>query len=289
MNSFVIVQYSKSDLLPIIQLLKENNLPSSDIEAGKQVFFVAEYNDTIIGCIGIEEYNSFGLIRSLAVTKSKKNLGLGKKLHTRAIENCIVKGLKKTYLLTSTADNYFELLGWKQIKRADVPSIIQSSKEFSSICPSTAICMELSLFPYIAGKLFSEGFNCAQSTFYPFAVRSGILPEAALKLTTGFGSGMVYRGETCGAVTGVMMAIGLIYGRSEANDYDSKDKTYMLIKEMYKRFCNKHGSIVCKELLKLENNSPESWDRANSEGLFETHCPLFVKDAVIITEELLKK
>ena len=83
---------------------------------------------------------------------------------------------------------------------------------------------------------FSEGFNCAQACFYPIAVKSGMEPEHALKLTTGFGAGMVFRGEMCGAITGSMMAIGLVHGRSQADDNDSKDKTYMLIKELPKLF-----------------------------------------------------
>jgi C_GCAxxG_C_C family probable redox protein len=139
----------------------------------------------------------------------------------------------------------------------------------------------------IAQNKFSEGFNCAQASFYPFAIKSGMDPEQALKLTTGFGAGMVFRGEMCGAITGSMMAIGLVHGRSQADDYDSKDKTYMLIKEMHKQFTEKHGSIICKDLLKLENNESESWEKAKD--LFKTHCPVFVRDAVSITEEIVNK
>jgi len=139
----------------------------------------------------------------------------------------------------------------------------------------------------IAQNKFSEGFNCAQASFYPFAVKSGMDPEQVLKLTTGFGAGMVYRGDMCGAITGSMMAIGLIHGRSKADDYDSKDKTYMLIKELHKRFSEKHGSIICKDLLKLENSGYDCWEKAKE--LFKTHCPMYVKDAVAITEEIINK
>jgi C_GCAxxG_C_C family probable redox protein len=137
----------------------------------------------------------------------------------------------------------------------------------------------------IAEKIFAEGFNCAQASFYPFAVMNGIEPELALKLTTGFGAGMVYRGETCGAITGSMMAIGLFKGRSQSSDHDSKDYTYLLINELYKRFKVKHGTIICKELLNIDCNLKDNWD--NAEMLFSTKCPYFVKDAVLITEELL--
>lgn len=132
---------------------------------------------------------------------------------------------------------------------------------------------------------FSEGFNCAQSCFYPFAIRAGMKHEHALKLTTAFGTGMVFRGEMCGAITGCMMAIGLLHGKSESNDNDAKDKTYMLIQELHKQFIQKHGSIMCKDLLGLANTNNESWE--NAQELFETHCPRYVHDAAEITEALI--
>lgn len=137
----------------------------------------------------------------------------------------------------------------------------------------------------IAKHKFNEGFNCAQACFYPFAIQAGIEPEHALKLTTGFGAGMVFRGEMCGAITGSMMAISLLHGRSKHDDYDSKDKTYILIKELHKQFFQLHGSIHCKDLLRLDNVEPESWEKAKD--LFKTHCPLYVEDAARITDTIL--
>jgi C_GCAxxG_C_C family probable redox protein len=285
----VIKKYSESDLIPIIELLKENNLPWDDLEPGKQVFFVAEANTTIVGCAAVEPYKNNGLFRSLSVTESYKNSGLGLKLLNQVIEYCVTNNFKKLYLLTTTADKYFEKHNWKLIERDVVPESIVKSKEFASICPSTAICMELSLTPYFSEQIFGDGFNCAQSVFVPFAMKAGIDKENAFKLATGFGAGMVYRGETCGAITGAMMAIGLSKGRSAANDYDSKNKTYMLINELYKKFKEKHGSIICKELLQLNGTGQESWAKASNEGKFDIQCPMYVKDAARIAEELILK
>jgi C_GCAxxG_C_C family probable redox protein len=281
--------YAEPSLGEIILLLQQNNLPINDIEPGKQHFIVSRIEDEIVGCIGIEGYGELGLIRSLSVKQSYQNKGVGKELYSKALQYCLEKGFNKIYLLTTTAAKYFEAKGWKRIDRAAVPKIMHTSKEFSEICPTTAICMELSIIPHMAGKIFADGFNCAQAVFYPFAIQAGFLPEHALKLATGFGAGMVYQGETCGAITGAMMAIGIKNGRSLADDYDSKDKTYMLINEMYKRFINIHGSILCKELLKLENSQPDSWANANNKGLFKSHCPIFVKDAASIVDDLLQK
>lgn len=288
MHSIIIEQFVEDNLSPIIHLLSENNLPTSDLEFGKQVFFIAREESKIVGCIGIEKYEKNGLLRSLAVSESIKKKGIGRKLHNQLVEFAITKGLEKLYLLTTTANKYFEKIGWLKIERSLVPDSVLNSSEFSSICPSTAICKELSLIPYFAEQIFDDGFNCAQSVLLPFALKAGISKENALKLTTGFGAGMVYRGETCGAITGAMMAIGLAKGRSKVDEQVLKENTYRLTNKLYNEFKRKHGTIICKELLKLENTNPVSWDKANEKGLFDIQCPLYVKDAAFITAELLK-
>lgn len=134
---------------------------------------------------------------------------------------------------------------------------------------------------------FAEGFNCAQATFFPHAIETGIDPTTALKLTTGFGAGMIYRGEMCGAITGSMMAIGLKTGRFVASDIAARDITYKLIEELHKQFIQKHGSIQCKELLQLSGTNTDAWKKAQE--LFKTKCPVYVKDAALITEKILKE
>ena len=141
----------------------------------------------------------------------------------------------------------------------------------------------------IASQKFEEGFNCAQSSFYPFAKNEGLTEEQALKLTTAFGAGMIYRGEMCGAVTGAMMALGLKYGRSKVDDTDAKELTYSLVKELHTRFEKKFGTVLCRELLGLADTSPLSWEIANSRNLFVKNCPFYVAEAVKITNELIKK
>lgn len=287
MQDVIISEASANDFTAIVNLLKENNLPVNDIAQGKQIFFKALQNDTLVGCIGLEIYEKAGLLRSLAISDLHKNSGIGKKLYNVLLNHSLEQNLLQLILLTTTAKEYFKKFDWVETERSKVPATIQTSSEFAALCPSTATCMQLSLIPIHAEMMFADGLNCAQSAFYPFAIKQGVNPEHALKLATGFGAGMVYRGETCGAITGSMMSIGLTIGRFDANDYDSKDKTYMLINELYKIFKEKHGSILCKELLKLEGEAPECWQNAGKKGLFDTHCPKYVKDAAEITEKLL--
>jgi C_GCAxxG_C_C family probable redox protein len=94
-------------------------------------------------------------------------------------------------------------------------------------------------------------------------------------------------GETCGAVTGAFMVIGLKYGKAKAEDEGARDRTYELVREFVKRFQSRHGSIRCKELLGYDLSNPQEGEAAKKKGLFDTLCPKFVRDAAEILEEIL--
>jgi len=98
---------------------------------------------------------------------------------------------------------------------------------------------------------------------------------------------MARLGETCGVVTGALMAIGLKYGMTQANDQGARDKTYKLAQEFANRFKTRHNSLVCRELLGYDLSKPEGRKAAYDKGLFTTLCPQFVRDAVEIVEQLL--
>jgi C_GCAxxG_C_C family probable redox protein len=134
---------------------------------------------------------------------------------------------------------------------------------------------------------FEKGFVCSQAIFATYAESLGLKPEIALPIADAFGLGMGGMAETCGAVTGAFMVIGLKYGRVHAEDSEAKEKTRRIIKEFVKRFDERHGSIICKTLLDADVSTDEGIEAANEKGLFETHCPIFVRDAAEILENLL--
>lgn len=293
MNTFKISEINKDRISDIKELLSSNKLPYSDIENDK-IYFIGAFNPegNMVGTAGLEMNGTEGLLRSLAVNKSYHLKGIGKMLHDAIISHALVLGVKNLYLLTTTAAKYFEKNGWKIIDRSSVPDQTRNTTEFTSICPTTAVCMAYKLSmdkPDEAEKIFKKGFNCAQAVFLPFARDFNIEPGLALKLSTGFGAGMVYRGETCGAVTGAMMAIGLAFGRRIASDAASRDRTYALINRFYDEFKEINGSIICKELLKVDLSTEEGKIQAGKAGLFNTVCPKLVKDAAKITEKLIAK
>ena len=134
---------------------------------------------------------------------------------------------------------------------------------------------------------FKKGFNCSQSVFSTYAEPFGVDRETALKVAAGFGGGMGRMSETCGVVSGAFMAIGLKYGAIKAEDKESKEKTYERVREFAKRFTERNGSIVCKELLDCDISTHEGHERAKDQELFSTRCPQFVRSAAEILEEML--
>ena len=102
------------------------------------------------------------------------------------------------------------------------------------------------------GKLAKDIFahpntNCSQATLCAFCKEAKITEEMGMKIATGFGGG-IRDEEVCGAVTGAVMALGLIMGQKDDEDIDAKQKASDLTVEFNRRFKEKHGSLVCRDL-----------------------------------------
>lgn len=138
-----------------------------------------------------------------------------------------------------------------------------------------------------AASLFREGFCCSQAVFTTFAVGMGMERDTALKISQTFCGGMGHMGETCGAVTGAFMVIGLKYGRTRVDDDESKLRTYALVKEFADKFTARNGTIICRELLGCDIGTQEGYQAAKERQLFSTVCPGFVRDAAEILEMIL--
>jgi C_GCAxxG_C_C family probable redox protein len=128
----------------------------------------------------------------------------------------------------------------------------------------------------------TEGFNCSQAVFSTYA--QGIDQETALKIASGFGGGMGRMGETCGAVTGAMMVLGLRFGADQP-DREAKERVYARIREFADRFQARNGSTFCRDLLGCDISTPDGYEQAKI--LFPTVCPKYVRDACEILEEML--
>ncbi len=138
-----------------------------------------------------------------------------------------------------------------------------------------------------AVECFNKGFSCSQAVLSAYCEQFGLGKEQALRVAGAFGAGMGRMCETCGAVTGAFMVIGLKYGKVKPEDEPSKEKAYALVKEFAKDFKARNGSIVCRELLGCDMGTPEGMRFAKAHRLTSTKCPKYVKDAAEIVERLL--
>jgi C_GCAxxG_C_C family probable redox protein len=137
-----------------------------------------------------------------------------------------------------------------------------------------------------AVERFKNGFNCSQAVFGSYSEEFGLDCERAFRVATGFGGGM-RMGETCGAVTGAFMVLGLKYGNATAENQQAKEKTYEKIIEFTNRFKARNGSVLCRELLGCDINTQDGREKARDLGLFSTVCPEMVKNAAEILGEML--
>ncbi|WP_340111788.1 C-GCAxxG-C-C family protein [Maribellus mangrovi] len=132
---------------------------------------------------------------------------------------------------------------------------------------------------------FPAQYNCAQTVVSLHAEELGIDKKTALRIASGFGGGMACA-ETCGAVTGSYMVIGLKYGHDTA-DPEAKAATKQKIQLFNEKFKAAHQSLICKELTGYDISTPEGHAGATAEDVFHKKCPAFVKTACdIFADEL---
>ena len=112
-----------------------------------------------------------------------------------------------------------------------------------------------------AVELFVGGYNCAQSVVVAFCDVTGLDVDFAAKFSSSFGGGMGRMREVCGAVSGMLMVAGLLYGYDTPGDDVSKKRHYQLVQSLAAGFREKYGSIVCREILKNPPSDPSPTPR----------------------------
>jgi len=136
-----------------------------------------------------------------------------------------------------------------------------------------------------AVESFRDGINCTQAILSAWGSRYGLDRDTAMKLGGAFGSGM-NMGETCGAVTGALMIIGLRHARVSKTGFFSRDRTERATRDFIERFKARNGTVCCKELLGCDLGTPQGRAAARRERSFKDRCPQFVRDATEILDEM---
>lgn len=129
------------DEAEIRRLLRSCGLPEDDIGPHVRNFLVARLGNEIVGTAGLEFYDEVVLLRSLAVAESQRRKGLGNTLTVEILRYAEHLEASEVYLLTMTAVPFFTKHGFAQLAREEAPASVRNSREFTWLCPSTAILM----------------------------------------------------------------------------------------------------------------------------------------------------
>jgi amino-acid N-acetyltransferase len=128
--------------LSVVALLEAEGLPVSDLtEAHLEHFFFTGTDGAPSALVGLEIYGEAALLRSLIVSASARSRGLGSALVLHAEAYAAARGVRSIYLLTTTAETYFDRRGYECLDRAQAPASIESTREFASLCPSSSAFM----------------------------------------------------------------------------------------------------------------------------------------------------
>ena len=131
---------------------------------------------------------------------------------------------------------------------------------------------------------FQEGYNCSQAILSTYCEEFGLNKKTALQIACGLGAGMGRLQETCGAVSGAYLLIGLKYGKYLKEDDPAKEKTYALVQEFSRLFLERNGTTNCREILGVDFLNG---DKAIAGERVKTICPEMVKDASEIIEQII--
>ena len=133
---------------------------------------------------------------------------------------------------------------------------------------------------------FEQGFNCSQAIVAAYCEELGLDKNIGIKLACPFGAGMGRLGETCGAVSGAYILIGLKYSTYTA-DKTARNKTYEIVREFTRRFEERNKTVVCRKPTGVDFMSRDN-NKAKVMEIRNTVCAKALRDTVEIIEDLLK-
>ena len=137
-----------------------------------------------------------------------------------------------------------------------------------------------------AADLFLEGYNCAQAVAVAFCDLTGMDKKEAAKLAAPFGGGMGRMREVCGAVSGMFMVLGQLYGYDNSDDDAHKKELYKQVQQLAEKFREENGSIICREILKNPPSDPNPSPRT-AEYYAKRPCARMVMTAARLMDEFI--
>ena len=135
---------------------------------------------------------------------------------------------------------------------------------------------------------FRSRLHCSQVVLGELAEDLGYDKEEAYRIACPFGGGMS-QGETCGCVTGALMAIGMAYGNDQPGNLEQDQRCQEKAKQFRDAFVERNGSAICREILGYDFRDPEQRQAARENGTVFATCPKLAKDAIEIASQLIQE
>ena len=99
---------------------------------------------------------------------------------------------------------------------------------------------------------FMQGYNCSQSVVAAFSDLYGLDETMAKRIAAGFGGGVGRMRMMCGAVSGIVMLVGLECGQTEGSDREGKSACYKVVQDLLAKSKEENGSLICAEILGIK-------------------------------------
>ena len=139
---------------------------------------------------------------------------------------------------------------------------------------------------------FMAGYGCCQSVVAAFSDLYGLDDTMAKKIGAGFGGGVGRMRMMCGAVSGIVILVGLDCGQTEGSDREGKSACYKVVQELLEKSKQENGSIICAEILGIQGHEKASSSYVASARTAEYYkkrpCTAKVESAARIFANYLK-
>lgn len=138
-------QAGAADWPAVEALLLANKLPTEGARRHLPTYLLAVSNGEVVGCAGAEVYGDIALLRSVAVAPGLQRQGIGQLLVERLLLEATRRQIRRVFLLTVTAPEYFARYGFKRGPIDQAPAALKASAELQGACPACAAFMSLTL------------------------------------------------------------------------------------------------------------------------------------------------
>ena len=139
-----------------------------------------------------------------------------------------------------------------------------------------------------AVQAFLDGYNCAQAVAVAFSDLTGLDKDLSARMASPFGGGMGRMREVCGAVSGMLMVAGILYGYDDPKATTAKRELYTQVQAMAGQFREEMGSIICRDLLKNPPADPNPSPR--TQAYYSSRpCARMVATAARILDEYIEQ